>query len=307
MLRSIGLVLPLELAVAMTFFPALRLGARSRVAALAAVSAGLLLVPLLVPSQAGVTRLVTAITAALLCLKLVDLHIGVTEGVRPSVGPYVRFLINPFCFVQRRMELAVPQPRGRVVLRLAASGAALLVTYLLISSVSRVPWPALPLAFDHVAKSTLFFAGVVSMFTFVSALVQVAGGVAPAPIHGLMRARSPADFWRRYNRCLRLFFHEDVFRYTGGWRSPVRATFVVFAISGLLHEYAFSMAAGRLQGYQSMFFLLQATAVVLTLRLRPRGVAAVVSTIGTIAFLLLSSIFFFASVHGVVRFYSHWP
>jgi hypothetical protein len=307
MLRSIGLVLPLELAVAMTFFPALRLGTRSRVAVLIAVGSSILLLPLLVPEEARVARLVTAITAALLCLKLVDLHIGVSEGVRPTAGTALRFLVNPFCFVQRRMELVVPQPRGSVVLRLVGSGAALFVSYLLISSVSRVQWPAVPLLFDHVAKSSLFFAGIVSMFTFASALVQLAGGVAPPPIHGLMRARSPADFWRRYNRCLRLFFHEDVFGYTGSWRSSVRATFMVFAISGLLHEYAFSMAAGRFQGYQSIFFLLQAAAVVLTLRLRARGAVAVAATIGTITFLLLSSVFFFASLHEVVRFYSHLP
>ena len=295
--------LGLEFAIAATFIATLRWGTRARTVGLVLASATLLSVPLLVPPAARLERLLSAIAAALLALKLIDVHIGAIQGVRPTFGMYIRFLLNPFCFVQRRMEPARPRPF--VWQRLGFSAVALTIVYALISSASAIAWPAVPFVFDHVVKATLFFLGVVTMFTLGATLVEALGGAAPAPVTRLWLARTPADFWRRYNRCLRLFFQENVFRYAGHWRSPARATLTVFVISGLLHEYAFSLAAGRLQGYQTGFFLLQMIAVVATLRLRVSGASAVFSAIATVGFLLTSSILFFLSLHGVVPFYTY--
>ena len=78
------------------------------------------------------------------------------------------------------------------------------------------------------------------------------------------------------------------------------ALLAVFVFSGLLHEYLFAAALGRVQGFQLAFFLLQGAAVALTLRVKPDR------TIGvgfTFTFNALTSILFFASVHGVVPFY----
>jgi hypothetical protein len=50
---------------------------------------------------------------------------------------------------------------------------------------------------------------------------------------------------------------------------PVRATIVTFLVSGVIHEYVFDLAAGRVLGSQMLFFTIHGLAVVATLRLRP--------------------------------------
>ena len=78
---------------------------------------------------------------------------------------------------------------------------------------------------------------------------------------------------------------------------------VVFAASAAIHEYLFAVALGRVEGYQSAFFLAQGVAAALTMRLRPRGPAAAVGIAATLAFNLATSVLFFASVDGMVPFY----
>ena len=52
---------------------------------------------------------------------------------------------------------------------------------------------------------------------------------------------------------------------------PVFATLAVFAVSGLMHEYVFGVATGRVQGWQMLFFMVQGCAAAATLRVRPTG------------------------------------
>jgi hypothetical protein len=79
---------------------------------------------------------------------------------------------------------------------------------------------------------------------------------------------------------------------------------LVFLLSAVLHEYVFGIATGRLQGFQTAFFLIQGLAVASTARMRPRGWKIVPWALGTGIFMLLSSTLFFASMQGVVPFYS---
>ena len=58
------------------------------------------------------------------------------------------------------------------------------------------------------------------------------------------------------------------------------------------------------RGYQTAFFLLQGVAVAATWRVRPKGWRTVPWRLGTLAFNLASSVLFFASIHGLVAFYS---
>jgi D-alanyl-lipoteichoic acid acyltransferase DltB (MBOAT superfamily) len=117
-------------------------------------------------------------------------------------------------------------------------------------------------------------------------------------------ARTPADFWKRYNRPAQQFLYEDVFKPLGGRRSPVRATLATFLVSAIIHEYVFDIAVGRVQGYQAAFFLIQGLAVAATLRVRPAGRAAVPWVVGTFAFNLATSVLFFASIGEVLPFYA---
>jgi hypothetical protein len=118
-------------------------------------------------------------------------------------------------------------------------------------------------------------------------------------------ARTPADFWVRYNRPAGQFLHEDVFKPLGGLRSPGRATLGTFAVSAVLNEYIFWIAVGRVQGYQTAFFMIQGLVVAATRKVRPRGLRAVTWSTGTLAFNLASSVLFFASLDEVLPFYAH--
>jgi hypothetical protein len=71
-----------------------------------------------------------------------------------------------------------------------------------------------------------------------------------------------------------------------------------------MHEYIFGIAIGRVQGYQTAFFLLQGIAVAATARVKVRGWRAVPWTAGTLGFNLVSSVLFFASRYSLVPFYS---
>jgi D-alanyl-lipoteichoic acid acyltransferase DltB (MBOAT superfamily) len=117
-------------------------------------------------------------------------------------------------------------------------------------------------------------------------------------------ARTPADFWVRYNRPAGQFFYEDVFKPLGGLKSPVRATLGTFAVSAVLHEYIFWIAVGRVQGYQMAFFMIQGLVVAATRKIRPRGLRAVAWGTGTLMFNLALSVLFFASIDEVLPFYS---
>lgn len=72
-----------------------------------------------------------------------------------------------------------------------------------------------------------------------------------------------------------------------------------FLVSGIVHEYMFSVAVGGVQGFQMAFFLVQGCAVVLTLRVK----AGTIGIMGTLAFNAITSILFFASLDGVIGFY----
>jgi hypothetical protein len=96
---------------------------------------------------------------------------------------------------------------------------------------------------------------------------------------------------------------EYAFLPAGGPRRAVRATLVTFGVSGLVHEYVFGIASGRVQGWQLLFFMLQGVAVVATMRIRPRGRMMLAWVAGTAAFNLASSVFFFLCVNQVLPFY----
>jgi hypothetical protein len=123
-------------------------------------------------------------------------------------------------------------------------------------------------------------------------------------MHYPFLARTPADFWRRYNRPVHQFLYEDVLKQLRGRQAPIRATLLIFVVSAMIHEYVMSIAIGTVQGYQSAFFLLQGVAVAATIRFKPRGWSAALSIVATLAFNLVSSVLFFASVSQIVPFYA---
>jgi D-alanyl-lipoteichoic acid acyltransferase DltB (MBOAT superfamily) len=120
-------------------------------------------------------------------------------------------------------------------------------------------------------------------------------------------APTPAEFWRRWNRSAQQFLQEYAFRPAGALRCPIRAIFVTFAASAVLHEYVFGIAIGQFQGWQALFFLSQGVAARLTFRSRPTGWGRVLGTFLTLIFNLAAAALFFQSVNAILPFYSPRP
>jgi hypothetical protein len=292
-----------EVAVALLYFPALRAAGRVRVALWAASSVTIASAPLLIPPYARLPRCLAAVLAVTVVAKLWDLHRGAARGRRPTFGPYLAFLPNIFSLVHRKLD-GEPRPsRKHLVRTAAAAGVMLLPAGILFAQVFRFPWGRYGFAAEHAAKVVSFFLVLVPLTTVAGAAWQFAGGRGLWFMNNPFAARTPADFWRRYNRPVRQFLDEDLFVPAGGRRSPLLGTVAVFLASAAIHEYVFSIALGRVQGYQTGFFLLQGFAVAATLRVKPRGPAAVAAVAMTFAFNVATAVLFFASVNGVVPFY----
>lgn len=297
------LALAAAFAMAACFYPALSLGARGRVACVFVFGICIAMAPLLIPADSRFARLVVACLAASYAMKLIDLHIGALHGQRVDFRSFVAFIANPVQLVQRRTG-SERQPgasvNGRDWLR---SLAGLLLMIALLRWTGTFDWTAWPFLLEHAVRAGLFFLMVLFLFQQLAALARMMGAYAIDPENRPFLARTPAEFWRRYNRWVSQFLQEDVFIPLGGRRHPVRVTMAVFALSGIGHEYIFYIATGRVLGYQMAFFLLQGMAVVLTLRVKPKGRAALAWGTATWTFNLLSSVLFFASLQGVGPIY----
>lgn len=287
------------------FRPALALDRRARLAALILIGVGLLFVPQLVPGEQRLGRALMAIVCGTLAFKFYDLHLS-REHHRPP-PPWLRYLIflfSPFSMVERRLDQErIPDLRAN--LGSAARGFAILL-------LSVAPWFLADLdrlgqtsfLLEHAVKAVLVFAMLYAIAQLLAAVWFSLKLPGRAWMHFFFAARTPAEFWRLYNRPPGQFFYEDFFLRLGGLRFPGRAILICFAINGLLHEYISITAIGAVQGYQLSFFLVQGLAVALTQRLRPRGPWAAPGIVLTLAFNILSSLLFCASANQILPWYS---
>ena len=157
---------------------------------------------------------------------------------------------------------------------------------------------------EHSVKVIATYATVVSFAQTGAIVYRLSGGVALDPTLSPAGAPTPAEFWRRWNRPAQQLLETYAFRPAGGLHHPVRATLFTFAISAVVHEYVFGIAAWRIQGWQAAFFLVQGVAAAASIRLRPVGWWLVLGQFLTIAFNLATSVLFFQSVNSVLPFYS---
>jgi hypothetical protein len=294
----------LSYGVAAASYPALLLPGRIGRGVVLAACGSVLFSPLLVPSDRPLLRFLAAVAAVTVAAKLYDVQLDSRCGSRPSLAPFASFLGNPFALVRRRLA-DEPRPAAREnLLQLSGGVLGLSTGVALLLGLFRVDWEGYPFLVEHASKVAAFYVAVLSGLNAAAGLWRLAGGVARDYVDNPFAARTPADFWRRYNRPMQQFFWEDVFKPVGGLRAPTRATLLVFAVSAALHEYVFGIAIGHVQGYQTAFFLLQGGAVAATARVKPRGWRVVPWTAGTLGFNLVSSVLFFASMNGVVPFYA---
>jgi hypothetical protein len=302
-LKWLALSLAIIFGAELAFYPALALGPRRRTVAFFGLLIAAILSPLIVPAGVPLLRFISAVCAVTAGVKLYDHYRGAGAGFRPGAWLYTSCLFNPFALVLRQVAREKQPSRNAdavsaaIALSIGSSAAVLIV------AVFCVDWRHHSFIEEHCAKAISLFLMIQFLPNGVAAVFRLIGIPSTNFAGPFFLARTPAEFWRFYNRPVNQFFNEYVFRPAGGLAHPIRATLLVFVISGIVHEYVFDLPAGRVLGSQMCFFLIQGLAVVVTLRLRPRGWLAVPMTLLTFAFNLAAVRLFLAGLNAVAPFY----
>ena len=243
--------------------------------------------------------------ALLLCcvfpLKLWDAYADRDRWRNGRLQDWLAFLANPVALVYRR-HIALNKPSLPQNLRGFARGLfEVAAGVALFRCLDRLPWCSFPFWLDHglrlLASYLFIWDGGCVLFAATWRLLGFR--CVEFSIHPIL-ARTPADFWRRYNRWIGQFLYEDFFKQLGGLRRPVAATFCCFLVMGLLHEYLACVLTGRVTWHLPLFFLLHAVATVFTFRLRLTGLAAAIGMTATLAFHYFTSVLFFIRFHEIV-------
>jgi MBOAT, membrane-bound O-acyltransferase family len=260
--------------------------------------------PWLIPAELPMLRFLASISAAMLTLKVIDVSLDLRQLRMVTWKEYVDFLSNPFTLVRRTLaNERCPSPKENLLGLLRGSLTCAVAVAVLVG-LFRLDWSSVPFLIEHVVKVTALMLAIASGLTGAAAIWRLSGGTARDFMDRPFIARTPAEFWRRYNRNVQQFFWLNVFSSNRNSRTPIRTMIFVFGLSALLHELLFYPAVGRLQGYQIAFFAVQGLAAALTARVKVKGKLAVPWVAGTLAFNLLTSVLFFASIHSVAPFYS---
>lgn len=260
--------------------------------------------PWFIPAEFPMLRFLASITAAMVTLKVIDVSLDIRQRRMVTWQEYVDFLSNPFTLVRRSLANECrPSPKENL-LRLLGSSSGCVVAIALLIGLFRIDWSSFHFLVEHIAKVTALMLAITTGLTGAATLWRLGGGIARDYMDRPFVARTPAEFWRRYNRNVQQFFLQNVFNGCRSRRAPLRTMLLIFGLSALLHELIFYAAIGRVQGYQTAFFALQGLAAASTARVKVRDKLVVPWAVGTMVFNLLTSVLFFASIHGVTPFYS---
>lgn len=234
-----------------------------------------------------------------------DLHVDPDRVSRLGLWDYIVF-VGDYAWSVARVDngYGIGLPFKQRTLDAGKYVAGLCLVSAVTVGTFKVNWAAYPFLLEHAAKSTCLAALTLWMFQANTALWRLAG--APAAFfttRSVLRAHSPADFWRRWNRPMYRWLLEDIYTPLGGRRHPLLATLATFAVSGLLHEYLLGVTLQHVTGYPTAFFLLQGLAVVLTRRFKPTGWVRAPAILLTLVFLTASTILLFIPISDRLPFY----
>lgn len=299
---SLAIAIVVALVASIAFYPALRHAHLVRNIAWLACTAIVGLSPCLIPPTATFFRFVAALFAITLLVKLYDANRQPRITLELGLRSYVANLANGNWLVRRIRPRRPPMIDDfpRLLLRLSLTLLLVALCWFLFQEDWWTGWFAL----EHVAKVTVVVAAVIALTNAIAVVYRLVGSEARDFMNNPFIACTPADFWRRWNVPAHEFLNEYVFKPAGGLRHPVRAMLITFGISGLAHEYVFGIAAGRVQGWQLLFFLLQGVAAVANMNVKPKGRVLPICVVGVWVFNLASSVLLFASVNQIVPFYS---
>jgi len=205
----------------------------------------------------------------LLALAVMGLVMKLAALLLPAKGPIERramswVLVSPDSVLRSQRVTSV----WPVVLRaLLLSGAVVVSYWVYWQLVTRFQLRGILLS--YLAGPILLL--VMEAFVALESLIFLPSGyLLPALHHRPLAARSVADFWgNRWNR-----WFNDWFRYVlfGRMRGrPVFALFLIFAVSGLLHEWGINfpfywLTGKNLLGTMMLYFLLQPAGILIERR-----------------------------------------
>jgi hypothetical protein len=299
-----ALVIAVAYGAALLYWPAR--GARwfVRAAAFCLAAAVIGATPLWV-ADAPFLRLTSGVVAVAFTVKLYDLAIDARSAASLGGTGHAVWLWN-FAALVLREAVKIARPAGRRdPLRLAGGGAVFLAGGVLFLATMSADWSFTTFAMEHAVKVTSLFVMLIPGGVAYSAAWRLAGQPALEMMAEPYLARTPAEFWRRYNLPAQQFFYERVFKPSGGRRHPVRGTLATFAVSALIHEALFAVVLLRIEGYQTAFFMLHGLVVAATLGIRPRRAWSLIGWLATMAFLYTSSALFFASFESALDVYDN--
>ena len=259
--------------------------------------------PLLIPGNQHVIRLACTVLAVVFAVKAWDLASDDSATALPPIR-FVIHLFNPFSLAQR-LVLADRKPTAasdcRSILLNSAFGFGAVILAL---EIFRIDWARHPAFAERCAKTFAIFFAIHFIPNVLAALGRRVGIDSTDFCKPFILARTPAEFWRFYNRPAEQFFRIHVFNQMGGLRRFVRATLATFLVSALVHEYVFDIPAGRVLGTQFLFFSIQGVAALATAAYRPRGWKAALSTTATFGFNVVTGVIFVSSMNAVFPIWS---
>jgi hypothetical protein len=170
----------------------------------------------LIPAEKPLLRFLGAMTACTLGTKLYDVRHDLLRGQGPGPREYLAFLVNPFTQVRRKLPSEPRPSRASDLRRLSVTTCLLAAGIPLFRCVFGADWSGVPFLAEHTVKLFAFYLPLISGLLAGSSLWRLLGGSARDHMDHPFLARTPADFWRRYNRCMQQFFVEDVFLPGGG-------------------------------------------------------------------------------------------
>jgi hypothetical protein len=295
--------LPLALLCATVFYLAQRLPRPARAGITLMLGAVIALCPFWIAPDPRFLRLIGTLLAVTLTVKLYDLHHAAAIGLRLNPLQFAEHLFNPMSLVLRRnlCEGAPTAPKDlrQFVINSVLGAGAILLTI----RVFEIHWPEHAFLWEHCTKAVSFFLIIQFVPNALSALFRLTGVPSTNFAGPFFLARTPAEFWRLYNRPAGQFLHEYIFKPAGGRHRPGLATLATFVFSGVVHEYVFDVPNGRALGTQMAFFLIQGLASVATIRLKPQGWLVPVAILATFAFNLLTVVLFLAGMNTATPFY----
>ena len=201
---------------ALTFYPAIRLNQGQRSLVWFLTSMVVALSPCVVSLSAKPHRMIASMTAIAILPKLYDLFKTRSIIIEFTIYSYCIYMANGFWLVLRRKPGLVPLKSDYQ--RLAVAVPVLLIIVFAFASLFSLDWSRVPFAVEHCLKvSTLVFA-VVTIGNTIAIGWRLLGGAALDPMAHPAMARTPADFWRRWNRPAQQFIYQYAFLPAGGMR-----------------------------------------------------------------------------------------